>query len=214
MGTGSIPGTGGWSANALWVIGGSRTRPSQPAWVAWPPQGYVPYQVLPKRSGRWSFAYAGAGFGNAKVYMTQDGTNVPVTLENQNNDRGYADNTLVWKPQGVSALKPATDVACTVTISNVVVGTTSRSFSYSVTIIDPDAVVEVPPVLAVRKSATGGLSLAWPAASTGFVVQSSSPLVTPPQWSNVPGTPVRQGNEFRLEFTAPPQGQQFFRLSR
>jgi hypothetical protein len=65
MGTGSIPGTGGWAANALWVIGGTGSRPAQPAWVAWPPQGFIPYQILPKNSQRWSFSYRSATFTGA-----------------------------------------------------------------------------------------------------------------------------------------------------
>jgi len=83
MGTGNVPSTGGWAANDLWVIGGSGSRPAQPAWVAWPPPNYVPWQIMPRSSGRWSFSYPGATFTGASVFMQHAGTNVALTLEAQ-----------------------------------------------------------------------------------------------------------------------------------
>jgi hypothetical protein len=83
MGTGSVPatsvnGTYHFAANALWVVGGFGTRPAAPEWVAWPPDGYVPYPVV---YPRWSFSYPGADFSRASVAMSQSGSPVPlVTL--------------------------------------------------------------------------------------------------------------------------------------
>ena len=135
MGTGNIPSTGGWAANDLWVIGGSGARPAQPAWVAWPPPNFIPWQILPHSSGRWSFSYPGATFSAASVFMQQGATNVALTLEAQ--AQGYGDNTIVWVPQGIPTGAPSADLAYSVTVSNVVVSGQSRVFSYNVTIIDP-----------------------------------------------------------------------------
>ena len=48
MGTGSTDARNGNfpGSNALWVISSFGSRPSNPEWIAWPPQGYVPYQVV------------------------------------------------------------------------------------------------------------------------------------------------------------------------
>jgi len=213
IGTGSIPATGGSAANALWVIGGFGTRPAQPAWVAWPPQGYVPYQAMPQSSGRWSFAYAGADFANAKVFMSRNGTNVTLTTEPQLNNQGYADNTLVWIPQGVSTSKPSSDITYTVTVSNVVVSGAARLFSYHVTIIDPDAVTVTPPVLATRVTNQNTLVLSWPTNSAGFSLQSTYSLSPTPQWTASGLAPTIQSNEFRVTINAS-TNQRYFRLQK
>jgi hypothetical protein len=154
MGAGSIPSGGGWAAQALWVIGGAGTRPATPAWVAWPPPGFVPYQVLPRSSQRWSFSYPGATFSNTKVYMQRAGTDVALTLEPMS--QGYGDNTIVWVPQGVPTTAPASDLTYTVTVSNVVVSSQARQFTYQVTIIDPASVIDtVAPRVTIGSPAPG-----------------------------------------------------------
>jgi hypothetical protein len=129
---------GGPAVNCLWVIGGSGSRPQHPEWIAWPPPGYVPYQVIPRASQRWSFSYRSADFSAAKVEMRHAGTNMPVRIEPLQNDRGYGDNTIVWIPTGVPFSPPEEDISYTVSISNVKVTGTSRSFEYDVILIDPD----------------------------------------------------------------------------
>jgi hypothetical protein len=178
MGTGNIPSGGGQAANDLWVIGGAGTRPAQPAWVAWPPSGYVPYQVTPRSSGRWSFSYPGATFANAAVFMQRSGTNVPITLETQ--AQGYGDNTIVWVPQGVSYSAPAGDVTYTVVVSNVVVSSQACLFAYTVTIIDPDV-----PSLAIQPAGTNTVALSWPATSTGYALQQNSSIRNGSGWTTV-----------------------------
>ena len=54
--------------NAVWVIdpstyGGPRPG-TRDVFVAWPPKGYVPYQVL---YNRWHFSYASADLSSATV---------------------------------------------------------------------------------------------------------------------------------------------------
>lgn len=206
MGTGSIPASGGWAANDLWVIGGAGSRPAQPLWVAWPPAGYVPYQVMPRSSGRWSFSYPGASFANAVVLMQRLGTNVPVTLETQ--AQGYGDNTIVWVPQGVPTTAPTSDATYTVSVSNVLVSSQSRLFTYTVTIIDPDL-----PALTIQSAMTNTMTLLWPSASTSYSLQQNSTLTNTTTWSNVNTTPQIIGNRYVATITNS-SGAKFFRLRK
>lgn len=138
MASGSIPYGPQWAANALWILGPFGARPATPNGVAWPPRGYVPWQVLPKTSNRWSFSWQGANFSAATVSMTRNG--VPLgapTYETIAN--GYGDNTLVWLPQGVTYVQPAADVTYHVTISGISGGGAPSTISYDVIVIDPYA---------------------------------------------------------------------------
>lgn len=136
MGIGDIPTTNGYrSANALWVFDDNLWGPrpaTREEFVAWPPPGYVPYQVV---YPRWSFAYPEADFSNATVTMTANGETIAVTLAPVEN--GYGENTFVWTPAGVSAAQPTADTPYTVTISNVQVANDTRTFSYTVTLFNP-----------------------------------------------------------------------------
>lgn len=153
MGTGDIPANNGFApANSLWVFDENiwGPRPStREEFVAWPPPGYVPYQVTCRR---WSFSYPEADFSSAAVTMTQDGVSLPVTLGPL--ETGYGENTLVWSPEGINFVLrtinsetwpvqieswpvPAKDTVYQVTINNVIISGVSRSFAYSVTVFDP-----------------------------------------------------------------------------
>ena len=82
MGTGDVPATASKSAaNALWVqdanIFGARPATRDP-YIAWPPPGHVPHQVV---YARWSFSYPGANFTGASVTMSRDGSSIPVDVE-------------------------------------------------------------------------------------------------------------------------------------
>jgi hypothetical protein len=168
MGTGDVPQSGpadnlyNW-ANALWVFDGryGTTRPAtRDTYVAWPPPGYVPYQVV---GPRWSFSYPGADFSNALVSMQRNGAAVPVRQEPV--ATAYGENTIVWVPDNLDAnvffqVTPvAADTTSTVTISNVVIGGLAKSFTYSVTVFDPATGGASP-----GPPSAGGLS---PAVSTG-----------------------------------------------
>ena len=208
MGTGSIPERGG-SANVLWVIGGFSSGPTAPAWVAWPPQGYVPYQVMPQFSGRWSLSRQDADFSNASVVMSHNGSNVALTLEPQH--QGYGDNTIVWIPKDVEMTKPSSDILYTVTVGNVVIGGMAQVFTYNVTLIDPDAVNVAPPLLTSRFTNQYNFILYWHSNAAGFALQSTHSLSPAPQWSTVEVSPTIQGPESRVILDASTQ-QNFFRL--
>ena len=147
MGTGDVPQSGSAQnpyppANALWVFDGNygTTRPAtRDPYVAWPPPGYVPYQVV---GPRWSFSYPNADFTNASVSMTRNGQNVPVQLGPV--ATGYGENTLIWVPDnlntdGFTPVAPASDTTSTVTITNVLINGSPQSFQYSVIVFDPNS---------------------------------------------------------------------------
>ena len=139
MGTGDIPGSNFLTANALWVfdsnIGGARPA-TRDEFVAWPPHGYVPYQIV---FPRWSLSYPGADFSNAVVTVTFGGSSVPVKIEPV--AYGYGENTIVWilnnmNDSGVWK-KPVVDQTYSVSIQNVTVNGIQKSFEYTVTVFDP-----------------------------------------------------------------------------
>jgi hypothetical protein len=137
MGTGDIPPLDGYpAANALWVFDLEHMWEPRPAtrepYVAWPPPGYVPYQVV---YPRWSFAFAGADFSQAKVSMTRSGQ--PLALVQNEPEYGYGENTLVWEPQVSFTTPPAADTSYAVTVSNVLVSGEARSFTYTVILFTP-----------------------------------------------------------------------------
>jgi uncharacterized protein YkwD len=136
MGVGDVPGGSGFPAtNALFVIDGKFLGPepqTRDPFVAWPPPGYVPYQVV---YGYWSFAYPDADFSAATVTVSRDGISVPVAPETPVD--GYGENTLVWTPQGIDTGKLAADTTYHVVVSNVRDGAQRLIFSYDVTLFDP-----------------------------------------------------------------------------
>ena len=129
----------GAPAYVMWVIGTAGSRPASPEWVAWPPEGFLPYELLPSL---WSFSYPGASFSGTTVSVVREGVPLAVILEAVQN--GYGDNTLVWRPQGLGAGVPGRDVSHQVTLSNVTISGSQRTFTYTVTVIDPAVVPTVP----------------------------------------------------------------------
>ena len=114
---------------AVYVFG-SGGNTTIPQYIAYPPKGYVPQQLV---YGRWSFSIPGADFSSASVAMTGPSGNVPLTVNSVVN--GYGDNTIVWEPTGIN-LSSASDVTYTVTI-NGIGGATSTSYTYNVIVIQP-----------------------------------------------------------------------------
>jgi uncharacterized protein (TIGR03437 family) len=143
MGTGDIPPgdqAHPYGANDLWVInldefGGPRPATRQ-EFVAWPPPGYVPQQLV---YSRWSFAYHDADLTGATVAMTRNGSAVPFQLQTVQN--GFGENTVVWEVQGgviaPHAVAATADVSTHVTVGNVIINGAAQQFSYDVTAFDP-----------------------------------------------------------------------------
>ncbi len=147
MGTGDVPATGNFpAANANWVLDGNYlgARPAtREAFVAWPPPGYVPANVV---FARWSFAHPDpdADLSHAVVTMSSGGKPVGVSLETpQNNIAG--EPTLIWEWSGLNGNTdfdptppPAVDTTYTVHITGIVSGGQTQNYSYNVTLFDPN----------------------------------------------------------------------------
>jgi hypothetical protein len=140
MGTGDTPAVGTYrAANALWVLDSHTWDPrpqTRDTFVAWPPPGFIPYQIV---YPRWSFSLAEADFASASVTMSSGGKSVQVTRASV--VTGYGENTLVWIPLGLSDGAvwpvPSQDTTYQVAISNVKVAGQTRSFNYDVTVFVP-----------------------------------------------------------------------------
>jgi uncharacterized protein YkwD len=208
MGTGSVPAQSGKSsANALWVLAQPfGARPPSPEFVAWPSPGFFPYQLLPRFSSRWSFSRPNASFGGTTVSVTQNGTPLTVNIVSTA-DNGYGDNTLVWTVAGVPTSAPTADRSYEVTLSNVLIDGSSRSFSYTVTVIDPAV-----PNLEAR-FALDAVTIAWPAGPTGFLLQTGAVSGAGVTWGNANLSPAPVGNEHHVTIT-PAEGTQLFRLRK
>ncbi|HAV63180.1 MAG TPA: hypothetical protein DCY13_12540 [Verrucomicrobiales bacterium] len=207
MGTGSVPThSGKAAANALWVLANFGPRPSGPEFIAWPPPGYFPHQLLPKLSTRWSFSLPNADFGPATVSVSRNGQALTTAVQSRS-DAGFGDNTFVWTVAGVPSLAPAADTDYVVSITHVSVGGQTRSFTYTVTVIDP-----FQPNLDLRQ--TGGqLTLAWPTGPAGFLVQTGAFNGTSISWGTAGYSPTASGSERRVTLT-PSEAIQLFRLRR
>lgn len=91
------------NAMSLWTLANKsqnypkeQTERYKDRFVAWPPEGYIPEQMIFER---WSFSYYGASFKDATVELTHRGYKVRVELEEVID--GYGLNTLVFKPRGL-----------------------------------------------------------------------------------------------------------------
>jgi len=145
MGTGDIPPVSSYySSNALWVFDGNygETRPpTRDDYVAWPPPGYVPYQVIYQR---WSFSYPNADFSGATISMTKNGQ--PLGLNQKSPASGFGENTLVWEPSEPFGIKPTSDTVYQVNLTNVGITSSAQNYSYTVIIFDPDTTIITNPI--------------------------------------------------------------------
>lgn len=187
MGSGSIPAHDAGSATeANLVIG--QSSPTQPpardTFVAWPPKGFVPYQVV---YPRWSFGLDGAKFDTATVTMTRGGTPLPVTIQSRN-ESSTAGPHIVWSANGLadgaSWPRPTADDPITVTIANVVVNGTPQTFTYTTTIIDP----AVPGAGTVTPVVSGPATV--PAGTTASYGVTQLPGASGYQWRSMASTPL------------------------
>lgn len=118
------------SSMSLGVIGVAGGNTKIPAFIAYPPNGYIPQTLT---FPRWSFGIAGANFSAATVTMTGDSGNIPVTIISVGGS--YGDKTIVWEPQGIVTNSNA-DVSYTVTVSGIT-GAAQTSYTYTSIIFKP-----------------------------------------------------------------------------
>jgi len=145
---------GAWDAYALWVLGGFTSRPPQPAWVAWPPPGYVPSPVI---YPLWSFTMYGANFSGATVSVREGNHERSSSLTVLSTS--YGDPGISWRVQGFPMSPPDADIVYHVQVGNVLVGGVPTDFEYDVTVIDPDS--SGTPVSAIASSSWGRLKSAY-----------------------------------------------------
>jgi hypothetical protein len=134
------------SSGTLWVFG--NTGPSDPlpaktpSYVAWPPKGFIPQNVV---YNRWSLSVPAPSypfqvdFTAATVVMKNaTGANVPLTIDYANPIQSSygGDNSIVWIPTGIN-LSASSDQKYSVKVANVKVGGVAKTYEYDVTIFKP-----------------------------------------------------------------------------
>lgn len=124
-------------AGAVEVIGDFSGGKSASPWIAWPPEGYVPTEVV---FPRWSISRDGADFSQARVSMTRNGQSIPVDLLPRAN--GFGLPTLGWEVRDLPS--NTRDTSYTVSVSNVLIDGSTTSLSYEVTAFDPLSAPDVP----------------------------------------------------------------------
>lgn len=166
IGVGHVAGSRtAYPSNALWVFDDgvfddSPAMREPDGFVAWPPRGYVPNELV---YPRWSFGLADADFENAVVTMTSGDEEISLEVVARLSLQGYVPSPIiVWEPatdlgpvdaeadvgdvhlgtgegeaagSGVLLTKPAYDTTVDVVVDGVVVDGTEVRFSYSVTIL-------------------------------------------------------------------------------
>ncbi len=136
------------NANALYTITPMVDRES-PDWISWPPQGYVPKELV---FPRWSLSRKDADFSSATVEMIVDGKSVPIKIENVAN--GYGLNTLVWEPVSVVDTIDPEEVSIEIHVGNVLLDGKPESFAYTVKPIHPGPTVTTVPAASDDSFAT------------------------------------------------------------
>lgn len=166
IGVGHVAGSDtAYPANALWVFddgvfADSPDLREPEGFVAWPPRGYVPPDLV---YPRWSFGLVDANFDDATVTMTSEGRPIALDIVARSSQQGYVPSPIiVWEPvadpgsgaldidagvvddgaarDGVAGdghleLDPAYDTAIDIVVSGVVVAGAEVSFEYTVIVL-------------------------------------------------------------------------------
>lgn len=115
--------------SALWVFGNGGNPTTHTDFIAYPPRGYIPRDLV---YPRWSFGIPGADFTNATVTVVDaDNINIPLNIVARNG--GFGDPVVVWEPTGIIT-DSNSDIKYTVTVSGIS-GAAQSSYTYDVWII-------------------------------------------------------------------------------
>lgn len=139
MGSGDVPAAAGVASNALYVFdnlfGPQPELRESAGFVAWPPRGYIPGEVV---YPRWSFSLRGADMSGAQVTVSQGGTTLTTTVVHRSEACSQCGSApfpvVVFEPQGVNT-SPALDTTYTVSVSGIAVNGVAQSHSYTVAIL-------------------------------------------------------------------------------
>lgn len=132
-------------SNSLYVVPKTSELDYEPdpVFAAYPPKGFVPASL---NSPYWSLSYPSADFSAATVSMKDASLN-PVAVSVVSRRTGFGDNTLVWQvPAAAAAKTAATDTLWNVTVSNIQGPGVPTSHTYTVTLIDPERLLQTPTV--------------------------------------------------------------------
>lgn len=205
VGVGGLPSTAqGRASLAVRVVGGPYQERSPRAFVAWPPEGFVPRLLLPRQSRRWSFSVPDADFGAAKVTVSEDGKAVGVVKEALK--AGAGDATLVWVV-GSDLLTPRlADTVWDVSVTGVKTPAGTVDFRYRVTSFTPA------PVLSVGRTEAGLVRLSWPSTTPFFRLHQRPPEGGAGDWVRLPGFTGASGVTLWLD-VPPTAGGAMYRLT-
>lgn len=123
-------------ASAIQVIGDFATTRAGDEWIAWPPAGYVPHDMV---FDRWSISYSGptnADFSNARVAVTLDGRAIAARILPQ--AVGFGDPTLGWEITQ-RPINESAEHTYAITVSNIRIDGQNVTRSYEVRSFDASA---------------------------------------------------------------------------
>lgn len=147
IGVGHVTGTEtAYPSNALWVFDDAVFDDSpdmrEPGgFVAWPPRGHVPPELV---YPRWSFGLADANFDSATVTMTTGGRSIELEVVARLSQKGYVPlPIIVWEPvpdpgsddSDSLVIDAAYDTTVDVFVDGVIVDGAEVGFAYSVIIL-------------------------------------------------------------------------------
>lgn len=110
-----------------------------PVFASYPASGFFPAEL---NSPYWSLAYPDADFTAATVTMKDSAMN-PVSVSIVSRATGFGDNAIVWQvPETASVASVAADTTWHITVSGIQGSGIPAEHSYSVTLIDPNVLLE------------------------------------------------------------------------
>jgi hypothetical protein len=129
--------------NAVYVIAKAAVYPSLPEYVAWPPAGFVPWEIM---DGRWSFSVPGdnVDYEKATVQLSLKGQPIPL---NYTKVGSTGDGGVAFEMANFSALEgQMIDQTIKVKVQHVVVDGKTRDYEYEVTLfVAREIIPYVPP---------------------------------------------------------------------
>ncbi len=141
VGIGDVPRSSGANTNVLEVANSAQHDFAQfdqirqsDGWVAWPSPGYFPGPLLGDKDVKWSFTLPGAQMNGATVSMSSASGPTSTVVNYRSPRGGYLNDSHVAWSASVD-LTPDVDTTYTVTVANVVVAGTAKTFTYDVTIL-------------------------------------------------------------------------------